>query len=138
MCVFIYIQGQKRHGALTSAWLFHEVSRRDPVTKQITLDRAAWERLVDKYFPPAGVSEDWTAKMKQLTVESDYWQTGGDLIQANSGIIHVPLGNQKPRNIARSAPPSEARGAQPGHGGSLECKKYIASVGAVLPVPCGQ
>ena len=59
MCVFIYVQGQKRFGALTSSWLFHEVSHTDPVTKQTTkLDRAAWERLVDKYFLPAGVSTD--------------------------------------------------------------------------------
>src|SRR5262249_37626074 len=34
MCVFIYVQGQKRYGALTSSWLFHEVSHTDPVTKQ--------------------------------------------------------------------------------------------------------
>ena len=137
MCVFIYIQGQKRLGALTSAWLFHEVSHKDPVTKQIRLDRIAWERLVDKYFPPAGVSEDWIAKMKQLTIESDYWQTGADLVQANSGIIHMPLGNHRPRNVARNAPPDEPRRAPPRLEGA-ECKKYVPSIGAVLPVPCSR
>src|SRR5262245_22721591 len=65
MCVFIYLQGQKRYGALASSWLFHEVSRRDPLTKQTTLDRAAWERLVDRYFPAAGVSQAWIADLKQ-------------------------------------------------------------------------
>jgi len=30
MCVFIYVQGQKRYGALTSSWLFHEVSHMTP------------------------------------------------------------------------------------------------------------
>ena len=138
MCVFIYVQGQKRYGALTSAWLFHEVSRKDPVTKQITLDRNAWERLVDKYFPAAGVSQDWTAKMKQLTIETDYWQTGADLVQANSGIIHLPLGNQQPRNIARASPPEQAKSTQPRLGSAVECKKYIANIGAVLPVPCSR
>ena len=33
MCVFIFVQGQERIGALTSAWLFHEVSRLDPNTQ---------------------------------------------------------------------------------------------------------
>ncbi len=43
MCVFIYLQGQKRFGALTSSWLFHEVSHMDARTKQTTrLDRPAW------------------------------------------------------------------------------------------------
>src|SRR5206468_11175495 len=74
MCVFIYVQGQKRYGALTSSWLFHEVSHMDPVTKQTTrLDRPAWERLVDKYLLPAGVSAQWIAALKPRTVHSDYW-----------------------------------------------------------------
>ena len=54
MCVFIYVQGQKRFGALTSSWLFHEVSHMDPVTKQTTkLDR---RRLgaPGRHVPPAG------------------------------------------------------------------------------------
>ena len=53
MCVFIFVQGHERVGALTSAWLFHEVSRMDPNTKQITmLNRPRWEHLIDKYFAP--------------------------------------------------------------------------------------
>jgi ATP-dependent protease ClpP protease subunit len=138
MCVFIYVQGQKRSGALTSSWLFHEVSRRDPLTKQTTLDRSAWLRLVDKYFRPAGVSEEWIANLKQRTVESDYWQTGADLIQANSGIIYTPLGNQKARNVAPTPRREEAKSTRPPSGGPLQCKQYFASIGAVLTVPCSQ
>ena len=64
--MFIYLQGQKRFGALTSSWLFHEVSHVDHATKQTTkLDRGAWERLVEKYMGPAGVSESWIADMNQ-------------------------------------------------------------------------
>jgi ATP-dependent protease ClpP protease subunit len=138
MCVFIYLQGQKRHGALTSSWLFHEVSRRDPLTNQTTLDRGAWLRLVDKYFRPAGVSEEWIASLKQRTVESDYWQTGADLVQANSGIIHTPLGNQKAR-IMTPGPRREVAGSpRPPSAGPSECKQYFASIGAVLTVPCSQ
>jgi hypothetical protein len=100
MCVFIFVQGHERVGALTSAWLFHEVSRLDPNTKQTTmLNRPRWEHLIDKYFRPAGISEAWIADMKQYTFESDYWQTGADLIQSNSGIINKSLGNQRPRQV---------------------------------------
>ena len=119
MCVFIYLQGKKRSGALTSSWLFHEVSHIDPVTKQTTrIDRAAWERLVDKYFRSAGVSEPWIADLKPRTVQSDYWQTGGDLVQAKSGIILEPLGNQKARLIVASpAAGRQAYGRQEGRPG---------------------
>jgi len=137
MCVFIYVQGQKRIGALTSSWLFHEVSHMDPVTKQTTkLDRAAWERLVDKYLVPAGVSQDWIADLKPRTVQSDYWQTGSDLINAKSGIIHEALANQTARIVVPGAGPKAAASAQPSSASSGECKKYFASIGAVITVPC--
>jgi ATP-dependent protease ClpP protease subunit len=137
MCVFIYVQGQKRYGALTSSWLFHEVSHMDPVTKQTTrLDRGAWERLVDKYLRPAGVSDAWIADLKPRTVDSDYWQTGADLISSNSGIIHESLGNQTARNITPSPRPTESVSAQPAARNPGECRKYFPSIGAVVPVPC--
>ncbi len=105
MCVFIYLQGERRVAALSSLWLFHEVSHHDPVTKQITrLDRPGWERLVNAYFGPAGVSPEWTEKMKPHTVKSDYWQTGSDLLNDRSGIFHVALGNQRERLIAEPKP----------------------------------
>jgi hypothetical protein len=107
MCVFIYLQGEHRVAALSSLWLFHEVSFHDPKTRQITrLDRPAWERLVDTYFGPAGVSHEWTERMKPLTVQSDYWQTGSDLANDRSGIFHAVLGNQRERLIAERAQPT--------------------------------
>lgn len=145
MCVFIYLQGQKRFGAMTSSWLFHEVSHMDIATKQTTkLDRAAWDRLIDKYMRPAGVTDEWIADMQPRTVNSDYWQTGADLIRANSGIITEPLGNQmaryvapsgKPKETASTPPPAVAKssGTMKGPG---ECRKYFPSIGAVVPVPC--
>lgn len=105
MCVFIYLQGNRRVAALSSLWLFHEISYNDPKTNKILrLDRAAWERLVDKYYAAAGVSAAWTERMKPLTVASDYWQTGSDLMREQSGIVHVALGNQRERLIADRAP----------------------------------
>lgn len=141
MCVFIYLQGQKRFGALTSSWLFHEVSHIDQATKQPTkLDRAGWERLVDKYMGPAGVSQSWIADMKPRTINSDYWQTGADLINASSGIIHEALANQTTRQIAATPQPKEQARAQPSpsvtSSSRSECRKYFPSIGAVVPVPC--
>ena len=37
--------------------------------------------------------------MKQYTFGSDYWQTGADLIQSDSGIITKTMGNQRPRQV---------------------------------------
>jgi ATP-dependent protease ClpP protease subunit len=157
MCVFIYLQGQKRIGALTSSWLFHEVSRKDRETgKIIALDRARWEQLVDKYFRPAGVSDTWIAQMKEHTVKSDYWQTGADLVQANSGIIHAALGNTMARNVAPGSrpgatpqpqpqpqpevqphpQPQEARAVPRQAADPSTCRVYLPSIDAVLKVPC--
>lgn len=113
MCVFIYLQGERRTAALSSLWLFHEVSHSDPRTGEITrLDRPGWERLVSLYYGPAGVSAEWTARMKPYTINSDYWQTGADLISARSGIFHFALGNQKERQIAGRPTPPPARVAE--------------------------
>lgn len=111
MCTFIYVQGTKRTAALASLWLFHEVSRKHPDTRETELDRARWERLVDRYFRPAGVSERWIAEMKRHTVETDYWQTGADLVQANSGIIHAPLGNERTRMVGPRSRRADTRDA---------------------------
>ena len=113
MCVFIYVQGAKRTAALSSTWLFHEASKKDPTTKRtVSLDRKLWERLVDTYWVPAGVSQEWIAKMKPLTIRTDYWQTGADLVNDNSGFIHEALGNQKPRVVADGKGPAPAPRAE--------------------------
>jgi hypothetical protein len=148
MCVFIYVQGQKRFGALSSTWLFHEVAHNDPVTKMPTrLDRGAWETLVDKYFRPAGVSDAWIGQMKPHTVQSDYWQTGADLVAEKAGVITNALANQQARLLqapgaqdrndretssvaAKSTSDSRAGSSSP------ECKKYFSAIGSVISVPC--
>ncbi len=113
MCVFIYVQGEKRTAALSSTWLFHEVSKSDPHSKRIvSLDRAKWEQLVATYWVPAGVSPEWIERIKPLTVRSDYWQTGADLVNENSGIVHEALGNQKPRIVADGKGPATMPGAE--------------------------
>ena len=92
----------------------HEVSKKDPGTdKTIILDRGRWRHFVNTYYPPAGVSSDWTARMKPYTVRSDYWQTGADLVNDHSGIVHEALGNQRPRRAADGNPPAAAPAPAP-------------------------
>ena len=161
MCVFIYLQGQKRTAALSSTWLFHEVSRKDRATDRTVLDRASWERLVNAYYGPAGVSAEWTAKMKPFTLQSDYSQTGADLVNDRSGIIHEALGNQKPRLLAEADRPALApdRARHPNRDRPIsstestpvlrhaeqprrnpepsgECKIYVPNLGFSVSMPC--
>ena len=126
MCVFIYLQGQSRFAAPSSLWLFHEVSLNEPVGDQpIILDRAAWERLVTKYYGPAGVSEQWTLSMKPKTINADFWQTGVELVQLKAGIVTHMTPNTEPRNVPtvktevvkpQSAPAVPSAGGQSGSG----------------------
>ena len=121
MCVFIYVQGQKRAGALSSTWMFHEVALQHRVTKKVIgFDRPMFVALVDNYLRPAGVSEAWIAQMMPRTVQSDYWQTGENLVNEKSGIITNVLGNQDARTVeapdgrekvARVEPPAARKAA---------------------------
>ena len=105
MCVFIYMQGQKRFAAPASIWLFHEVSRSDKHTHEIyELDRAQWERLIDKYWVPEGVNPAWIAEMKKHTFQADYYQTGQDLLDHDSGIVHKPLSDERRRQVVPREP----------------------------------
>ena len=100
MCVFLYVQGQKRYAAPASIWLFHEVSRTDKQSHRIyELDREQWERLIDKYWIPAGVNPAWIEEMKQHTFQTDYYQTGQDLLDHDSGIVHKTLSDERKRKV---------------------------------------
>jgi hypothetical protein len=104
MCVFVYVQGQKRYAAPASIWLFHEVSRKDKRSHKIyELDRAQWERLIAKYWVPAGVNPVWIAEMKQHTFQTDYFQTGKDLLDHDSGIVHKALSDEHKRKVVPRA-----------------------------------
>ena len=105
MCVFIYVQGQKRLAAPASLWLFHEVSVKDPQTHKITrLDRTAWDRLVDKYWVPAGVDRAWLETVKSRTFQTDYWQTGQSLLEDKANIIQKALTDEHRRVVGLSSP----------------------------------
>jgi ATP-dependent protease ClpP protease subunit len=105
MCVFIYVQGEKRLAAPASLWLFHEVSHVDRDTHRITeLNRRRWEELVDKYWVPAGVNKAWIESVKTHTVKTDYWQSGESLLQDGSNIITQALSDEHRRVVV---PPKE-------------------------------
>ena len=74
--------------------------------------------------------------LKPRTIDSDYWQTGADLITSNSGIIHESLANQTARYVAPSPRPRETASAQPAASSPRDCRKYFPSIGAVVAVPC--
>ena len=93
-----FLQGQRRWGALTSSWLFHEVSRWDARRRtDVSVNRTVTARLLEDYFPQAGVPEAWLNRLRMMTQHSDYWQTGQNLWEDESGIITDPLGNHVPR-----------------------------------------
>ena len=100
MCVFIYVQGQKRLAAPASLWLFHEVSIKNEHTHRIArLDRVKWEQLVDRYWIPAGINPTWIANVKAHTVKTDYWQSGESLLNDGANIILQPMSDEHRRVV---------------------------------------
>ena len=96
-CIPLYLQGQTRWGALTSSWLFHEVSeRKNNEGSKLTANRSATERLFQDYFLPAGVSEVWLNRLRLIVQHADYWQTGQNLVDDKSGVITHPIDNLEP------------------------------------------
>ena len=99
-CIPIFLQGMRRRAALTSAWLFHEVTRPNAADKtKKQMDRAITERLFEDYYLPSGVSEAWLNRLRIMVQQSDYWQTGENLWESKSGIITEPIANHLPRTI---------------------------------------
>jgi ATP-dependent protease ClpP protease subunit len=79
-CVPVFLQGQKRYGALTSSWLFHEAWRRkwdtmgEPTEKNI-ISRETTERSFKEYYEPAGVSKKWLDRVRSLIRNQELFQT---------------------------------------------------------------
>ena len=84
MCVPVFLQGQDRVAARASVWMFH------PVIKGQThlLDVSAWEDLIKAYYLPAGVERTWLDSLRsQVGAPAEVWLTGGQLMDAKSGIF---------------------------------------------------
>jgi hypothetical protein len=100
-CIPVFLQGTTRIAALTSTWLWHqasvETSEGDTIIRR-RADAAATDRVMEDYFVPAGVSKRWLKRVRAKIVSGDYWQTGRDLWESNSGIITNTLGNLEKRD----------------------------------------
>jgi hypothetical protein len=101
-CVFVFLAGKRRYGALTSSWLFHEAWS-EVVGAGESIERrssSVWTaQAFDKYFVPAGVSKKWLARLRRrINGGNDYWQTGRDLWESKSGVITEPIENLRRRD----------------------------------------
>ncbi|MFM9939260.1 MAG: hypothetical protein ACKVP7_07180 [Hyphomicrobiaceae bacterium] len=103
MCVPIYLQGESRFGARSSAWLFHEITLPGAFYGRQKKVEGGYKRLIDKYWVPAGVSRPWIDRMLQQSEGYDYWQTGDNLINEQTGIITRPIENRTKRNLEADA-----------------------------------
>jgi hypothetical protein len=92
MCIPIFLQGDDRFSARASLWIFHEVSQPQANGGQRTDMTETW-RLFRKYYGSAGVSMHWLKSIAPMIKGADLWQTGGDLIDAKTGIIMYALGD---------------------------------------------
>ncbi|MBS0234870.1 MAG: ATP-dependent Clp protease proteolytic subunit [Proteobacteria bacterium] len=99
MCVFIYVQGDKRFAAPASLWLFHEVSRSDSHKHLVSLNRDGWLKMVDRYWVPAGVDLNWIARVKAEAMSTNVWESGAQLLQENANLVQKPLSDNKLRVI---------------------------------------
>ena len=114
MCIPIFLQGDDRLAARASLWIFHEAGQRQANGEQRT-DRTETWRLFRKYYAPAGVSMHWLKSIAPMINGAELWQTGGDLIDAKTGIIMYALGDTTAR--ATAAPPADAVLAPDGSNG---------------------
>lgn len=99
MCPFIYAQGQRRMAAPASMWMFHETMRVSVKGDPLYLERDLWIRLVDRYFPAAGISPRWIDHLKGAVKSRDYFASGDSLLRTKTGLITNPIKNFRDRNI---------------------------------------
>jgi ATP-dependent protease ClpP protease subunit len=99
MCPFIYAQGQRRMAAPASMWMFHETMRINVKGDPLYLERDLWIELVDKYFPPAGISPRWIDHLKGAVKSRDYFASGDSLLRTKTGLITNAIKNFRDRDI---------------------------------------
>jgi ATP-dependent protease ClpP protease subunit len=94
MCVPVYLQGQRRIAAADAEFMFHEVNFRDFFSKEADRDipesaiGAETDRLFDKYFEAAGVSQSWIRNVRaDVAGGHEVWKTGRQLFDENSGVV---------------------------------------------------
>jgi len=103
-CVPIFLAGDRRRAAMSSVWFFHLSWRHvleggiDATLKTKTVPEST-DRVLDRYFAPAGVSRRWLARLRRIIRENGgYWQTGRDLWERKTGIVTETIGDIEPRD----------------------------------------
>jgi len=101
-CIPIFLQGEIRQVSVASLWKFHEITKNDPSRfgyKFLRPNRT--RRLFRKVFLPAGVSSEWLASIQTKIARVDYWLTGANLRDDQSGIgTHYTSNVRKRRKIS--------------------------------------
>lgn len=109
MCVPLFLQGDRRYGARTSAWLLHEVTQAGSLPGRKKKVEGRYEALIRTHGLPVGVSEAWINKVLPLTEGYDVWLTGQELIAEGSGIITDPIESRTKRDLEPPAALGQAR-----------------------------
>jgi hypothetical protein len=88
MCIPVFLQGDDRLAARTSGWIFREAAKPGANGKEWIEETL---RLLRTYYVPAGISTHWIKSIVPIIKRADLWQSGGDLIEAKTGIVTYPL-----------------------------------------------
>ncbi len=92
MCVPIFLQGNERIAAASSAWMFHEPRRVNFISGKDeggleSEQRFFAERFFERHFVNSPMNRAWREQLQREWVGKDVWRSGQDLVAENSGII---------------------------------------------------
>ncbi len=85
MCIPIYLQGEKRHAAALSVWMFHPAHKED---SPFPSDAATATILSD--MVSYGMNRRWLERLERrdvFTKPGEFWISGADLYAQGAGVI---------------------------------------------------
>lgn len=85
MCIPIYLQGEKRHAAALSVWMFHPAHRGQSPFPSVAATAAVLGDMV-----AYGMSREWLEELEKREVFStpgEFWISGADLYAQGAGVI---------------------------------------------------
>ena len=85
MCIPIYLQGEKRHAAALSVWMFHPAHKEDSPLPSVAATTAILSDMVSY-----GMNPKWLERLEKRNVFStpgEFWISGADLYAQNAGVI---------------------------------------------------
>jgi len=85
MCIPIYLQGEKRHAAALSVWMFHPAHEEDSPFPGIAATATILGDMVSY-----GMSREWLQRLERHDVfatPGEFWISGADLYAQGAGVI---------------------------------------------------